>query len=86
MQQFLNVTLTGLAQGAVYAAVALALVLIWRSTRVVNFAQGAMAMFTTYIALALVEAGQSYWIALLAALVSGLLLGAGVERLVVRPS
>jgi branched-chain amino acid transport system permease protein len=85
MQQFLNVTLTGLAQGAVYAAVALALVLIWRSTRIVNFAQGAMAMFTTYIALALIESGQSYWVGLLVALVSGLVLGALVERLVVRP-
>ncbi|MBW0106051.1 branched-chain amino acid ABC transporter permease, partial [Pseudonocardia sp. KRD-291] len=39
MQQFLNVTLTGLSQGAIYAAFALALVLIWRSTRIVNFAQ-----------------------------------------------
>src|SRR3954470_18295031 len=85
MQQFLNVTLTGLAQGAVYSAVALALVLIWRSTRIVNFAQGAMALFTTYIALVLVEAGWSYWLGLLAALVSGLVLGAVVERLVVRP-
>ena len=42
MQQFLNVTLTGLSQGAIYAAFALALVLIWRSTRIVNFAQGSM--------------------------------------------
>src|SRR3954470_6613214 len=85
MQQFLNVTLTGLAQGAVYSAVALALVLIWRSTRIVNFAQGAMALFTTYIALVLVEAGWSYWVALIAALVSGFVIGAVVERVVVRP-
>jgi branched-chain amino acid transport system permease protein len=85
VQQFLNVTLTGLAQGAIYAAFALALVLIWRSTRIVNFAQGAMAMFTTYLALTVIEAGQSYWLGLLVALVGGLVLGAVVERVVIRP-
>jgi branched-chain amino acid transport system permease protein len=85
VQQFLNVTLSGLAQGAIYAAFALALVLIWRSTRIVNFAQGAMAMFTTYLALTVIESGQSYWVGLVVALVAGLLLGALVERLVIRP-
>jgi branched-chain amino acid transport system permease protein len=85
MQQFLNVTLTGLGQGAVYAAFALALVLIWRSTRIVNFAQGAMAMFTTYLALVVIESGQSYWVGLAVALVAGLVLGAAIERLVIRP-
>ena len=85
MQQFLNVTLTGLGQGAVYAAFALALVLIWRSTRIVNFAQGAMAMFTTYLALIVIESGRSYWLGLVVALAAGLVLGAAIERLVVRP-
>jgi len=85
MQQFLNVTLSGLSQGAIYAAFALALVLIWRATRIINFAQGAMAMFTTYLALALIENGYSYWIGFAAALIAGLVLGAVVERLVIRP-
>jgi branched-chain amino acid transport system permease protein len=85
MQQFVNVTLGGLVQGFIYAAFALALVLIWRSTRIVNFAQGAMAAATAFIALALVQGGQSYWLALVVALVSGFLLGAVVERVVVRP-
>jgi branched-chain amino acid transport system permease protein len=85
MQQFLNVTLTGLGQGAVYAAFALALVLIWRSTRIVNFAQGSMAAATAFIALTLIQAGYSYWIALIAALASGFVLGAVVERVIVRP-
>lgn len=84
MQQFLNVTLTGLSQGAIYAAFALALVLIWRSTRIVNFAQGSMGMFTTYLALIVIEATGSYWLGLVVALAGGLLLGAGVERLIVR--
>jgi branched-chain amino acid transport system permease protein len=85
VQQFVNVTLNGLIQGMIYAAFALALVLIWRSTRIVNFAQGAMAAATSFIALALIQAGQSYWVALVVALISGFLLGAVVERVVVRP-
>lgn len=85
MQQFVNVTLSGLVQGMIYAAFALALVLIWRSTRIVNFAQGSMAAATAFVALALLNAGQSYWVAFLAALVSGFLLGAVLERVVVRP-
>lgn len=85
MQQFLTTALTGLTLGMVYAAFALALVLIWRSTRIVNFAQAPMAMLTTYIALALIDAGYSYWVGFAAALLSGLLLGALVERVVIRP-
>ena len=64
MQQFLNTTLGGLTLGMVYAAFALALVLIWRSTRIVNFAQAPMAMLTTFIALAVIDAGHSYWLGL----------------------
>ena len=85
MQQILNTALTGLTLGMVYAAFALALVLIWRSTRIVNFAQAPMAMVTTYVALVLIDAGASYWIGFVAALVSGLVLGAVVERVVIRP-
>ena len=85
MQQFVNVTLSGLIQGAIFSAFALALVLIWRSTRIVNFAQGSMAAATAFIALALIHAGQSYWVALIVALVSGFVLGAVVERVIVRP-
>jgi branched-chain amino acid transport system permease protein len=84
VHQFINVTLAGFVQGMIFAAFALALVLIWRSTRVVNFAQGAMAAATAFIALALIHSGQSYWVALVVALVSGFLLGALVERLIVR--
>lgn len=84
MQQLLNVTLSGITQGAIYAAFALALVLIWRSTRIINFAQGAMAMFTTYLALVLIQAGYSYWLGFVAALLGGLVLGALIERVVIR--
>ena len=85
MQRFFVLTLNGLTEGMIYAAMALALVLIWRATRVVNFAQGAMAMFTTYLALFSLEHGAPYWLAFIVALVSGFLLGAVIERVLVRP-
>jgi branched-chain amino acid transport system permease protein len=85
VQQFVNITLSGLVEGMIYAAFALALVLIWRSTRIVNFAQGSMAAATAFIALALINAGQSYWVALIVALISGFVLGAVVERVIIRP-
>lgn len=85
MQQLINTALGGLTLGAVYAAFALALCLIWRSTRIVNFAQAPMAMVTTYLALTLIDAGVSYWVAFVVALLSGLVLGAVVERVLVRP-
>src|SRR5882757_555238 len=85
MVQFIDLTLAGLSAGAVYAAIGLALVLIWRATRIVNFAQGGMLMITTFLAYTVVSNGGSYWLALAVAVVSGLVLGAVVERLVIRP-
>lgn len=84
MQQFFTTLLGGLTLGAVYAAFALALCLIWRSTRVVNFAQAPMAMVTTYVGLEVIDATGSYWIGFVVALASGLVLGAVVERGLVR--
>ena len=83
--KFIDLTLNGISTGAIYAAVALALVLIWRSTRIVNFAQGAMLMFTTFIASAVINGGGSYVLGFVVALASGLVLGAVVERVIVRP-
>jgi len=85
VQQFVNLTLNGIVLGAVYGAFALTLVLIYRATRIINFGQGAMAMFSTYLGLQVVQAGYSYWLALLVALVSGFVIGGVVERVVVRP-
>ncbi|OZC51100.1 branched-chain amino acid ABC transporter permease [Rhodococcoides fascians A21d2] len=84
MQQLLTILINGVTTGMIYAAFALALVLIWRSTRIVNFAQAPMAMITTYVALVVIDAGYSYWIGFGVALLSGLLLGALIERLVIR--
>jgi branched-chain amino acid transport system permease protein len=85
VQYFVNVTLTGLTEGMIYAAFALALVLIWRSTRIVNFAQGSMAAATAFIALSLIQAGLSYWLAFVVSLAAGFVLGAVIERVVIRP-
>jgi len=82
--RFVNLTLAGMASGSIYAAVALALVLIWRSTRIVNFAQGGMMMVTSFVAYTVVRHGGSYWLALAAALAAGAVLGA-VGELLVRP-
>ncbi|MEV5693679.1 branched-chain amino acid ABC transporter permease [Micromonospora globbae] len=84
MDRFIFLTLDGLSRGAVYAAFALALVLIWRAARVVNFAQGAMAVAAAYVAYSVTAATGSYWLGFLAALAAGLLLGAVVDRVVMR--
>ena len=84
MSRFLDLTLNGIANGAVYSAVALSLVLIWRATRILNFAQAGMLMLTTFIAWAVIDSGASYWVGFAVALASGLVLGALVERVVIR--
>ncbi len=87
MQEFIEFTLGGLASGIIYSAIALSLVLIWRGTRVLNYAQGGMAMFTTYVALTVInDTGGNYWLGFLAALAAGFALGAVLERGVVRPT
>jgi branched-chain amino acid transport system permease protein len=85
LTKFIDFTLNGISTGAIYSAVALALVLIWRATRIVNFAQGAMLMVTTFIAYAVIQATGSYWLGFFVALLSGFALGAVVERLLIRP-
>jgi branched-chain amino acid transport system permease protein len=82
--KFIDLTLNGISTGAIYAAVALALVLIWRATRIVNFAQGAMLMITTYIASAVISSTGSYVLGFAVALASGLIFGAVVERVLIR--
>jgi branched-chain amino acid transport system permease protein len=76
---------SGLASGAIFASVALALVLIYRATDVVNFAQGEMATFTTFIAWSLMHHGLSYWPAFVLTLGIAFVGGVGVERVFIRP-
>src|SRR6516162_6577848 len=84
--EFLQFTLDGIVFGMIYAAIALSLVLIWRGTRLLNFAQGGMAMLTTYIAIEVIYKTHSYWAGFVIALVAGLVLGAASELTVVRPT
>jgi branched-chain amino acid transport system permease protein len=85
MHEFLQQVFSGLAAGAIYASVALALVMIYRSTDLVNFAQGEMAMFSTYIAWTLVNAGLPFWAAFAITLVASFIGGMVIERVVIRP-
>jgi branched-chain amino acid transport system permease protein len=85
MTQFITAVLTSLSSGAIYALMALALVLVWRSTRVVNFAQAGQAVLTTYIGYAVIQRTGSYWIALVAAIISGAIIGAFIDRFFMRP-
>jgi branched-chain amino acid transport system permease protein len=85
MHEFLQQIFSGLASGAIYASVALALVMIYRATGLVNFAQGEMAMFSTYIAWTLVNAGVPFWGAYLVTLIVSFLGGMAIERVVIRP-
>jgi len=85
MERFVQLVVDGIAIGSIYGALALALVLIFRSTGIVNFAQGEMAMFSTFIAWGLVEGGVPLGLALLSTLVLSFLGGAIVERVLIRP-
>jgi branched-chain amino acid transport system permease protein len=85
MHQLLQQIFSGLAAGAIYASLALALVMIYRATDLVNFAQGDMAMFSTYLAWTLVNAGTPFWAAFLVTLVASFLGGMAIERIIIRP-
>jgi branched-chain amino acid transport system permease protein len=84
--EFLQFTLSGVSFGMIYAAVALSLVLIWRGTRLLNYAQGGMAMITTYIAIEVIYHTGSYWAGFVVALVAGMLLGAVCQLTIIRPT
>jgi branched-chain amino acid transport system permease protein len=85
MQEFLQLVVSGVASGGIFASLALALVLIYNAMGLVNFAQGEMAMFATFIAYALIEHGLSYWIALPLTLGLAFIGGVAIQRLVIRP-
>ena len=85
MERFIQVIVDGLATGSLYGALALAVVLIYRSTGIVNFAQGEMAMFSTFIAWGLLEAGLPLGLALLGTLLFSFVAGMLIERVIIRP-
>jgi branched-chain amino acid transport system permease protein len=85
VEAFLHQVLAGLATGGIYASLALALVMIYQATHLVNFAQGEMAMFATYFAWSLINAGMPYWPAFLLTVVFAFVLGVVIERVIIRP-
>ncbi len=76
--------LTGVTNGVIYSLVALSLVLIWRSARLLNFAQGAMAMIATYVGFVAIAPHANYWVAMATSIVAGCLIGGLTERGLVR--
>ena len=85
MLKFITAILTSLATGSIYALMSTSLVLVWRSTRVINFAQAGQAVLTTYIGYEVIVKSGSYWIGLIAAIISGAVIGAVIDRFFMRP-
>ena len=85
METFLHQVIAGLATGGIYASVALALVMIYQATHLVNFAQGEIAMFATYIAWTLIQSGMPYWAAFFLTVIIAFVMGVVIERVIVRP-
>lgn len=85
MEGFLHQIFSGIATGAIYACIGLALVMIYSATHNINFAQGEMAMFSTFIAWSMVQTGLPYWVAFFATLVISFAAGVAIERLIIRP-
>jgi branched-chain amino acid transport system permease protein len=85
MDIFIQQVVSGLATGGIYAALALALVMIYQATDVVNFSQGELAMFATYICWSLINAGLPYWVAFLSTLGIAFVGGVVIERVIIRP-
>ncbi|MGD0054472.1 MAG: branched-chain amino acid ABC transporter permease [Acidimicrobiales bacterium] len=82
---FMHNIFSGLAQGLLYSLVALSLVIIWQSTHVLNFAQGAMAMFATYVGMTQIDRGVPYWWCVIISICVGMAFGGLAERVLIRP-
>ncbi len=85
MEVFIQQVASGLATGGIYASLALALVMIYQATDVVNFAQGEMAMFSTYLAWSMLQAGVPYWVAFLLTVIFAFTGGIAIQRVIIRP-
>ena len=85
MEAFIHQVTSGLATGGIYASVALALVMIYQATHHINFAQGEMATFATYIGWALIQTGLPYWVAFGLTVAIGFIGGALVQRIFLKP-
>lgn len=84
MFQFINTLLIGITSGGIYALMAISMVLVWRSTRVINFAQAGMALLSTYFGYEAMVNLNSFWIALPVAIIGGALFAAFIEVVFMR--
>ena len=84
MFQFINTLLIGITSGGIYALMAISMVLVWRSTRVINFAQAGMALLSTYFGYEAMVNFNSFWIALPVAIIGGALFAAFIEVVFMR--
>ena len=85
MDILLQQVMAGIATGAIYACMALAVVMIYQAIHHLNFAQGEMAMFSTYVSWQLIAWGLSYWLAFVVTVVISFIGGAALERIVFKP-
>ena len=85
MEGLIHQIISGIATGGIYASVALALVMIYQATHHINFAQGEMATFSTYIALTFINMGMPYWVAFFGAVIVSFVIGVTIERVLIRP-
>lgn len=85
MFQFINTLLIGITAGSIYSLMAIAIVLVWRSTRVVNFAQGGLALASSFVGASILAREISFWIALPLAMIAGALFSALTEYFLLRP-
>src|SRR5436853_6546462 len=85
MDTLIQQIVSGLATGGIYGSLALALVMIYQATDVVNYAQGEMAMFSTYLAWSMLNRGAPYWVAFVLTVTIAFVGGLAIERLIIRP-
>ena len=85
MFEFFNTLLIGITAGSIYSLMAIAIVLVWRSTRVVNFAAGGLALASTFVGSTILERTGSFWIALPVAMLAGAAFSAFIEYFFLRP-
>jgi len=85
LEGLIHQVMSGIANGSIYASVALALVMIFKATNHINFAQGEMATFSTYVSLTLINAGLPFWVAFVTTLAIAFVAGMIIERVLLRP-
>ena len=85
MFQFVNTLLIGITAGSIYSLMAISIVLVWRSTRVINFAAGGLALASSFVGASILEKTGSFWIALPLAMVAGAAFSAFIEYFFLRP-